>query len=85
MGLVALRHMGSSRTRDQTYVSCIARQMLNHWTTREVQDLVFLDCDYEGTTSGSPSAYGPEDLHAPLVVQEVHPLLRCRSVSVESC
>ena len=26
----------SSSTRDQTRVLCIARQILNHWTTREV-------------------------------------------------
>ena len=28
-GLVALRHVGSSWTRDQTSVSCIARGILN--------------------------------------------------------
>ena len=26
----------SSLTRDQTHVSCVAGQILNHWTTREV-------------------------------------------------
>ena len=26
----------SSPTRDQTCVTCIGRQILNHWTTREV-------------------------------------------------
>ena len=31
LGLVALRHVGSSWTRDQTHVPCIARQILNHW------------------------------------------------------
>ena len=31
--------MGSSQTRDQTCVPCIGRQILNHWTTREVQYL----------------------------------------------
>ena len=36
MGLNALRHVGSSWTRDQTYVPCIGRQIPNHWTTREV-------------------------------------------------
>ena len=36
MGLVALWHVGSSRTRDRTCVPCIGRQILNHWTTREV-------------------------------------------------
>ena len=35
-GSVALRHVGSSRTRDWISVLCIDRQILNHWTTREV-------------------------------------------------
>ena len=34
MGLVALWHVGSSQTRDQTHVPCIGRQILNQWTTR---------------------------------------------------
>ena len=34
--LVALRHVGSSWTTDQKHVSCFLRQILNHWTTREV-------------------------------------------------
>ena len=34
--LVALWHMESSWTRNQTHVSCIDRQSLNHWTTKEV-------------------------------------------------
>ena len=29
----------SSLTRDQTWVSCIGRQILNHWTTKEVPQL----------------------------------------------
>ena len=36
-GLVAPRHVGSSRTRARTHVPCIGRQILNHCTTREVQ------------------------------------------------
>ena len=32
---------GASWTRDQTGVPCIARQILNHWTTREAQHLYF--------------------------------------------
>ena len=36
MGLVALRHVGSSQTSGQTIVPCIGRQILNHWSTREV-------------------------------------------------
>ena len=34
--LVALRHVGSSWTRDWTHVLCISRRISNHWTTREV-------------------------------------------------
>ena len=30
------QHVGSSWTRDRTCVPCIGRQILNHWTTREV-------------------------------------------------
>ena len=35
MGLVAPRHVGSSRTRDWTHVSCISSWILYHWATRE--------------------------------------------------
>ena len=35
-GLVALKHVEYSRTRDRTYVPCIGRQNLNHWATMEV-------------------------------------------------
>ena len=35
-GIVALWHVESSRSRNQTGVPCIGRQILNHWTTREV-------------------------------------------------
>ena len=35
LGLVALRYVGFSRTRDQTVVPCIDRWILIHWTTRE--------------------------------------------------
>ena len=35
LGLVALRQEGSSWIRDWTCVSCIGRQILNHWATRE--------------------------------------------------
>ena len=37
VGLVAPRHVGSSQTRDGTGVPCIARRILNLWTTREAQ------------------------------------------------
>ena len=36
-GLVTPRHVGSSRTRARTRVSCISRQILNHCATREAQ------------------------------------------------
>ena len=38
MSLVAPRHVGSSWTRDQTRVSCIGRQTLHLWATREALD-----------------------------------------------
>ena len=39
MGLAVPSHMEFSQTRDRTHVACIARQILNHWTTREVPRL----------------------------------------------
>ena len=36
MGLAAPQHVGSSRTRDQTYVHCVGRWIPNPQTTREV-------------------------------------------------
>ena len=41
MGSVALRHVGSSWTKDQTGVPCISRCILNHWTRREAQEPSF--------------------------------------------
>ena len=41
MGLVAPRHVGSSRPRAQTRVPCVGRQILNHCTTREAQSEYF--------------------------------------------
>ena len=38
MGLVVPRHVESFWTRDQTHVLCIDRQIINHWTTWEVQN-----------------------------------------------
>ena len=43
LGLIALQHVDSSQTRDQTRVPCIGRQVLIHWTTREVHHSIFLD------------------------------------------
>ena len=36
INLVALRHVGSSWTRDQACVPCIGRQILIHWAIRQV-------------------------------------------------
>ena len=41
-GFVALRHVGSSRTRDRTHVSCIGRWILNRCTTGEVPYMLIL-------------------------------------------
>ena len=40
-GSVAPWYVESSQTRDQTTVSCIARQNLNHWATKEALKLPF--------------------------------------------
>ena len=39
-GLVALQHVGFSRIRDGTCVTCIGRQTLTHCAIREVQTLL---------------------------------------------
>ena len=41
-GLVAPRHVGSSRTRARTPVPCIGRQLLNHCATREALNNLLL-------------------------------------------
>ena len=41
-GLAAPRHLGSSRTRARTRVSCTGRRILNHCATREVPGQSFL-------------------------------------------
>ena len=38
---VALQHVESSQIRDQTWVSCIGRQILDHWATWEAQGRLF--------------------------------------------
>ena len=40
--LVALWHVGSSRTRDRTRVPCTGRLILNHCATREVPHIIIL-------------------------------------------
>ena len=42
VGLVALRHVGSSQTRHQTRVPCIGRRILNHCAAREVLESIFI-------------------------------------------
>ena len=42
-GSAALQHVGSSRTRNRTCVSCIGRQTLHHWATREVPSCAFIN------------------------------------------
>ena len=44
-GLVAPRHVGSSKTRARTRVPCIGRQILNHCATREALILFLLKFD----------------------------------------
>ena len=52
-GLFAPQHVESSWTRYQTHVPCFGRQILNHWTTREVLIFFsFMDCDW-----GEPFAW----------------------------
>ena len=41
-GSVALWHVESPQTRDQTHVPCIGRGTPNHWTTREVLAILSL-------------------------------------------
>ena len=50
-GLVAPRHVESSRTRDQTHVPRFSRQILNHCSTREVQ-LKCFDCERSSERGG---------------------------------
>ena len=41
MSLVDPWHVESSQTRDHTHVPCTGRQILNHWTTKEVYGYSF--------------------------------------------
>ena len=43
-GLVVPWHVGSSRPRDRTCVSCIGRQILYHWVAREAMHLLNKVC-----------------------------------------
>ena len=51
--------MGSSRIRDQICVSCIGRQILYHWATREAGDLFSLSKFTDSINSISKSFEGP--------------------------
>ena len=46
MGFLALKHVGSSWSRDQTGVPCIARQILNHWIMTEAPNCNSYDAKY---------------------------------------
>ena len=46
MGLVALQHVTSSPPRDWTRVSCLGRQILYHWATREAPNLSFWQVEF---------------------------------------
>ena len=48
MSLVTPKHVESSQTRDQTHVPCIGRQILYHWTAREVPELTLKQVAYLG-------------------------------------
>ena len=56
MGFVAPWHVGASWTRGRTGVSCVGRQILYHWVTREALDLIILNgCTV--SSYGSASVY----------------------------
>ena len=57
----------SSLTRDQTCVSCLARQILNHWLPGKSQEYIL----YEAIFKGSP---GVSDVKNMLAIQETRVL-----------
>ena len=61
LGLVALRHVGSSQTRARTRVPCIGRQILNHCATREAAHYIFLDAFLQLIMAHS-SSYPPKTM-----------------------
>ena len=63
---------GISQTRDQTCVSCIGRQVVNHWTTKEIPIFFFFCC-------GFSVIYGTS-----LVAQTVKPQSTMRATWVRS-
>ena len=42
-------YQGSSRPKDKTHVSCIGRQALYHWATREAPGFLYLRITWRGT------------------------------------
>ena len=57
--LVVAWHVASSQTWYQTNVLCIAKWILNHWTTREAPTPVFLAGEFHGQRSLAD--YSPRD------------------------
>ena len=72
--MVALRHVGSSPTRNQTCVSCIGRWILYHWATRKAQK-PFVECfglgDFFGNKHHSLMAQGARKNRICLQMQEM--------------
>ena len=68
---------GSSRLRDQTRVSCIDRQILYCWATREAQKVVALNPkSLESTSNNSTSIKGCKEQR----IKYLDPLLKSRSL-----
>ena len=77
MGLVVPQHVGSSQIRDQTHVTHIGRQILNHWTTREVSPGInILYCVCAKLLQLGPTLCNPVDYSLP--VSSVHGILQAR-------
>ena len=57
----------SSPIRDQTHVPCIGRQILNHWTTREVPLLEFEWTGLDGLKFEAEGKKGFKDDTAALI------------------
>ena len=67
MVLHALHLVGSSWSRDTTHVPCIGRQILNHWTTKEVlarfsSSIGQYSLDIQNSTVVKARAHSPLDL-----------------------
>ena len=75
MGLVALRHVGYSQTRDRTHVPCIGRQIPNHCTTREVhRDNIYYELFQRaefGKTCGVTKSITSQHNKTPLIKQHL--------------